>query len=200
MPSRWPSPPTRSPWRCARSARSRERRTAVLIDPKMSGLPPFLTEDSGVNSGPDDPAGHRRRAGQREQVARLPGKRRFDPDLGGQEDHVSMAPIAGAQGGADRAQRRRRDRGRVDRRRSGHRLPRAAENLSRSCRRCMPKCANVRCTSSPTGIGPTRWLRFRRLCSQERSATQNSCRLLCSSCIALASLTSRRDPSGSSCR
>ena len=28
-----------------------ERRTAVLIDPKMSDLPPFLTEDSGVNSG-----------------------------------------------------------------------------------------------------------------------------------------------------
>jgi histidine ammonia-lyase len=28
-----------------------ERRTAVLIDPKMSGLPPFLVEDSGVNSG-----------------------------------------------------------------------------------------------------------------------------------------------------
>src|SRR3546814_9321995 len=28
-----------------------ERRTAVLVDPKMSGLPPFLVEDSGVNSG-----------------------------------------------------------------------------------------------------------------------------------------------------
>ena len=28
-----------------------ERRVAVLIDPKMSGLSPFLTEDSGVNSG-----------------------------------------------------------------------------------------------------------------------------------------------------
>src|SRR4029453_4746472 len=28
-----------------------ERRVAVLIDPKMSGLPPFLTEDSGANSG-----------------------------------------------------------------------------------------------------------------------------------------------------
>src|SRR5690606_2635184 len=28
-----------------------ERRLAVLIDPKMSGLPPFLIEDSGVNSG-----------------------------------------------------------------------------------------------------------------------------------------------------
>src|SRR4051794_41923796 len=28
-----------------------ERRTAVLVDPKMSGLPPFLVADSGVNSG-----------------------------------------------------------------------------------------------------------------------------------------------------
>ena len=28
-----------------------ERRTSVLVDPKMSGLPPFLVEDSGVNSG-----------------------------------------------------------------------------------------------------------------------------------------------------
>jgi histidine ammonia-lyase len=27
-----------------------ERRIAVLIDPKMSGLPPFLVKDSGVNS------------------------------------------------------------------------------------------------------------------------------------------------------
>ena len=59
-----------------------ERRISVLVDPKMSGLPAFLTEDSGVNSGPDDPAGHRRRAGQREQEPRLPGQRRFDPDLG----------------------------------------------------------------------------------------------------------------------
>ncbi|HET7409399.1 MAG TPA: histidine ammonia-lyase, partial [Paracoccaceae bacterium] len=28
-----------------------ERRTALLVDPKMSGLPPFLVENSGVNSG-----------------------------------------------------------------------------------------------------------------------------------------------------
>src|SRR3954452_11057295 len=28
-----------------------ERRVSVLVDPKMSGLPAFLTEDSGVNSG-----------------------------------------------------------------------------------------------------------------------------------------------------
>jgi histidine ammonia-lyase len=28
-----------------------ERRISILIDPKMSGLPPFLVENSGVNSG-----------------------------------------------------------------------------------------------------------------------------------------------------
>src|SRR3546814_7833169 len=28
-----------------------ERRTALLVDPKMSGLPAFLVRDSGVNSG-----------------------------------------------------------------------------------------------------------------------------------------------------
>src|ERR1017187_9614817 len=28
-----------------------ERRVAVLVDPKMSGLPPFLVENSGLNSG-----------------------------------------------------------------------------------------------------------------------------------------------------
>jgi histidine ammonia-lyase len=28
-----------------------ERRVAVLVDPKMSGLPAFLVENSGVNSG-----------------------------------------------------------------------------------------------------------------------------------------------------
>ena len=59
-----------------------ERRVSVLVDPKMSGLPAFLTEDSRRQFGPDDPAGHRRRAGQREQEPRLSGERRFDPDLG----------------------------------------------------------------------------------------------------------------------
>src|SRR4028119_1421756 len=28
-----------------------ERRTAILVDPKMSGLPPFLGRDSGANRG-----------------------------------------------------------------------------------------------------------------------------------------------------
>ena len=60
-----------------------ERRTAVLIDPKMSGLPPFLTAGQRRELGPDDPAGHRRGAGQREQEPRFSGERRFDSDLGG---------------------------------------------------------------------------------------------------------------------
>ena len=40
-----------------------ERRTAVLVDPKMSGLPPFLIEDSGAQFGLHDPAGQRRGSG-----------------------------------------------------------------------------------------------------------------------------------------
>ena len=50
-PSRSPSPRicSRSPAR--RSAAIAERRIALLVDPKMSGLPAFLRPDSGVNSG-----------------------------------------------------------------------------------------------------------------------------------------------------
>ena len=40
-----------------------ERRIAVLTDLKMSGLPPFLIEDSGVQFGLHDRPRHRRGAG-----------------------------------------------------------------------------------------------------------------------------------------
>ncbi len=36
---------------CAEIGSLAERRLALLVDPKMSGLPPFLAPDSGVNSG-----------------------------------------------------------------------------------------------------------------------------------------------------
>jgi histidine ammonia-lyase len=36
---------------CAEIGSITERRIALLVDPKMSGLPAFLTPDSGVNSG-----------------------------------------------------------------------------------------------------------------------------------------------------
>ncbi len=71
-----------------------ERRTAVLIDPKMSGLPAFLVDDGGVNSGLMIP--------QVTQAALVAENRSFAfpasvdsvPTSAGQEDHVSMAPIS----------------------------------------------------------------------------------------------------------
>ena len=93
-PSRSPSPPTRSRWRCAKSARSRERRIAVLVDPKMSGLPPFLTEDAGVNSGLMIPQVTAAALVSENKSLAFPASVDSIPTSAGQEDHVSMAPIA----------------------------------------------------------------------------------------------------------
>ena len=119
-----------------------ERRTAVLIDPKMSGLPPFLTEDSGVNSGLMIPQVTAAALVSENKSLAFPASVDSIPTSAGQEDHVSMAPIAARKAGADRAQRGRRDRGRADRRGAGHRLSRAAQDLARSCRRSTPRCAS----------------------------------------------------------
>ena len=59
-----------------------ERRTAVLIDPKMSGLPAFLTEDGGVNSGLMIPQVTAAALVSENKSLAYPGQRRFDPDLG----------------------------------------------------------------------------------------------------------------------
>jgi histidine ammonia-lyase len=72
-----------------------ERRVSVLVDPKMSGLPAFLTEDSGVNSGlmiPQVTAASL--VGENKSLA-FPVSVDSIPTSAGQEDHVSMAPIAG---------------------------------------------------------------------------------------------------------
>lgn len=68
-----------------------ERRLAVLIDPKMSGLPPFLTEDSGVNSG--FMIAHVTAAALVSENKSLAYPASIDtiPTSAGQEDHVSMA-------------------------------------------------------------------------------------------------------------
>ena len=49
--------------------------------------------------GPDDPAGDRRGSGQREQEPRFPASVDSIPTSAGQEDHVSMAPIAARKAG-----------------------------------------------------------------------------------------------------
>ena len=71
-----------------------ERRTAVLIDPKMSGLPPFLVEDSGVNSGLMIPQVTAAALVAENKSLAYPASVDSIPTSAGQEDHVSMAPIA----------------------------------------------------------------------------------------------------------
>jgi histidine ammonia-lyase len=71
-----------------------ERRTAVLIDPKMSGLPPFLTKDSGVNSGLMIPQVTAAALVSENKSLAYPASVDSIPTSAGQEDHVSMAPIA----------------------------------------------------------------------------------------------------------
>jgi len=72
-----------------------ERRSAVLIDPKMSGLPPFLTEDSGVNSGMMITQVTAAALVSENKSLAHPASIDTVPTSAGQEDHVSMAPIAG---------------------------------------------------------------------------------------------------------
>jgi len=71
-----------------------ERRTSVLVDPKMSGLPPFLTEDSGANSGLMIPQVTAAALVSENKSLAFPASVDSVPTSAGQEDHVSMAPIA----------------------------------------------------------------------------------------------------------
>jgi histidine ammonia-lyase len=71
-----------------------ERRTAVLVDPKMSGLPPFLTENSGLNSGLMIPQVTAAALVSENKTLAYPASVDSIPTSAGQEDHVSMAPIA----------------------------------------------------------------------------------------------------------
>ena len=71
-----------------------ERRTSVLVDPKMSGLPAFLTQDSGVNSGLMIPQVTAAALVSENKSLAFPASVDSIPTSAGQEDHVSMAPIA----------------------------------------------------------------------------------------------------------
>ena len=73
-----------------------ERRTAVLIDPKMSGLPPFLVRDSGVNSGFMIAQVTAAALVSENKSLAWPASVDTIPTSAGQEDHVSMATHAAA--------------------------------------------------------------------------------------------------------
>ena len=94
-PSRWPSPPTSSRWRCARSARSAERRIAMLVDPAL--FRPAAVPDARARAQfrLHDRRGHGRRAGMPRTSSAPSAARsiRCRPRAN-QEDHVSMAAHA----------------------------------------------------------------------------------------------------------
>ena len=76
-----------------------ERRTAVLVDPKMSGLPAFLTDDPGINSGLMIPQVTAAALVSENKGLAFPASVDSIPTSAGQEDHVSMAPIAARKAG-----------------------------------------------------------------------------------------------------
>jgi len=76
-----------------------ERRISVLVDPKMSGLPAFLAEDSGVNSGLMIPQVTAAALVSENKSLAFPASVDSIPTSAGQEDHVSMAPIAARKAG-----------------------------------------------------------------------------------------------------
>ena len=76
-----------------------ERRTSVLVDPKMSGLPAFLTDDPGINSGLMIPQVTAAALTSENKSLAFPASVDSIPTSAGQEDHVSMAPIAARKAG-----------------------------------------------------------------------------------------------------
>src|SRR5262249_13405013 len=76
-----------------------ERRLALLVDPKMSGLPAFLVQESGVNSG--FMIAQVTAAALVSEMKTLAHPASVDsiPTSANQEDHVSMATFAARKAG-----------------------------------------------------------------------------------------------------
>jgi histidine ammonia-lyase len=71
-----------------------ERRIALLIDPTLSGLPPFLVEHGGVNSGFMIPQVTAAALASENKSLAHPASVDSLPTSANQEDHVSMATFA----------------------------------------------------------------------------------------------------------
>lgn len=71
-----------------------ERRTEKLTNPSQSGLPPFVTEDSGLNSGFMIPHVVAAALVSENKVLAHPASVDSIPTSADKEDHVSMGPIA----------------------------------------------------------------------------------------------------------
>ena len=79
---------------CAEIASISERRIERLMNPALSGLPPFLTRDAGVNSGLMMAQVTAAALVSENKVLCHPASVDSIPTEAGQEDHVSMGPIA----------------------------------------------------------------------------------------------------------
>ena len=103
-----------------------ERRIALLIDATLSGLPPFLVRDAGVNSG--FMIAHVTAAALACENKTLAHPASVDslPTSANQEDHVSMATFAARRLADIALNDRRHHRHRAAGGGAGHRLPPAA--------------------------------------------------------------------------
>ena len=72
-----------------------ERRTAIMVDPKMSGLPAFLVDHSGLNSGFMIAQVTAAALASENKSLAHPASVDSLPTSANQEDHVSMATFAG---------------------------------------------------------------------------------------------------------
>ncbi len=105
-----------------------ERRIALLIDATLSGLPPFLVRDGGVNSG--FMIAHVTAAALASENKTLAHPASVDslPTSANQEDHVSMATFAARKLGYIAAKRREHSVDRVARRCARRRSARAVQD------------------------------------------------------------------------
>jgi histidine ammonia-lyase len=74
-----------------------ERRIALLIDGRLSGLPPFLVENAGLNTGMMLHQYAAAALASENKVLAHPASVDSIPTSANQEDHVSMGPIAARQ-------------------------------------------------------------------------------------------------------
>ena len=101
-----------------------ERRTALLLDPRLNGgLPPFLATASGIDSGMMIYQYTAAALASENKVLVHPASADSIPTSANQEDHVSMGSIAARHARAGHRERRADPRHRAARRRPGARPP-----------------------------------------------------------------------------
>ena len=130
-----------------------ERRIALLIDANLSGLPPFLVRDGGLNSGFMIAQVTAAALASENKSLAHPASVDSLPTSANQEDHVSMATFA-ARRLAPMAEQHGDDRRhRAAGGRAGHRAPRARCHVAGSPTR-WPRCGRTR--RSGTAIARSR--------------------------------------------